>query len=181
MTLLSFTLNCTLYVGVFDGHGGAKVSKYIKQTLYSNFLRFLPENKSDWNDSIIYSGLGNAVKKVDFEVSKVKNWNRQGSTLSAIYINKIQAKNSNHRDGNGDGDCNGVVSADDNIDNVDTLRDRTPHTNTNNIIENQRKIEESEMENDYSILTVNVGDSRIVLARGRKAIDLTCDHKPNMR
>ena len=111
----------------------------------------------------------------------MKNWNRQGSTLSAIYINKIQAKNSNHKDGNGDGDCNGVVSADDNIDNVDTLRDRTPHTNANNIIENQRKIEESEVESDYSILTVNVGDSRIVLARGRKAIDLTCDHKPNMR
>jgi serine/threonine protein phosphatase PrpC len=163
---------------VFDGHGGAKVSKYIKQTLYSNFLRLLPESKSDWNDSVIYSGLGNAVKKVDFEVSKVKNWNRQGSTLSAIYINKIRAKSRDLEGGDGDGD--GVASTDDDIDEKDDVKHKRPHSHTN-IIENQRKSEESEVENDYSILTVNVGDSRIVLARGRKAIDLTCDHKPNMR
>jgi serine/threonine protein phosphatase PrpC len=162
---------------VFDGHGGAKVSKYIKQTLYSNFLRSLPESKSDWNDSVIYSGLGNAVKKVDFEVSKVKNWNRQGSTLSAVYINKIRAKS---RDSEEDDD-GGVINTDDSIDNSDTVKHRTSHTHTSNMIESQRKNEESEVENDYSILTVNVGDSRIVLARGRKAIDLTCDHKPNMR
>lgn len=126
---------------------------------------------------MIYSGLGNAVKKIDLEVSKVENWNRQGSTLSAIFINKIRAKSRNSEDCDGDR----VVDADDydDINDINTVKHRTTHTN--NIIENQRKNEDSEVENDYSILTVNVGDSRIVLARGRKAIDLTCDHKPNMR
>ena len=167
MTILDLFLT-----GVFDGHGGAKVSKYIKQTLYSNFLQQMPEIKNDWNDSNIYSGLGKAVKKVDFEVSKVKNWNRQGSTLSAIYINKIR---TNHRNSN---DYN-PTNNDDNLDSIGTSEHRNRHNDENT--KNETKNEETDEEKNYSILTVNIGDSRIVLARGRKAIDLTSDHKPNMR
>lgn len=148
-------------LGVFDGHGGGKVSKYIKQTLYSNFLQLMPENKNKWNDKIIYCALKNAVKKVDFEVTKVRSWNRQGSTLTAIYINKN--KNSFFRY------------------NQNPNADNSKNSKISNYDDHEKSSDESRVEPNYSILTINVGDSRIVLARGRKAIDLTSDHKPNMR
>ena len=154
---------------MFDGHGGAKVSKYIKQTLYSNFLLLMPEKKSKWNDKTVYSGLKNAVKKVDNEILKIKNWNHQGSTLSAVYINKNKLKNTGKYFNE--------------IKNKHTLvTDKNDKSDKN--VENEDNDENSD-ENDincnYSILTVNVGDSRIVLSRGKRAIELTTDHKPNMR
>ena len=145
---------CSLMVGVFDGHGGAQVSKYIKQTLYSNFLQLMPENKNKWNDKTVYSGLKGAVKKVDFDVTRIRKWNHQGSTLAAVYINrkrnrKKKISTKNNREG-------------DNYANYNESEERDDDCN-------------------YSILTINLGDSRIVLSRGPRAIDLTTDHKPNMR
>ena len=141
--------------GVFDGHGGAQVSKYIKQTLYSNFLQLMPENKNKWNDKTVYSGLKGAVKKVDFDVTRIRKWNHQGSTLAAVYINrKRNRKKKSSIKNTGDDDKN-YINYDESDDNNDDC--------------------------NYSILTVNLGDSRIVLARGLRAIDLTTDHKPNMR
>ena len=163
--------------GVFDGHGGAKVSKFIKQTLHSNFLQLMPENKSKWTDEIVYSGLKEAVKKVDFEVTKIRKWDRQGSTVAAVYINKCDTE------GEGESD------SDNERDSESLLNDSKEDCHNNDEVENEEDNEEEEervvkgpiVMNNYSILTVNVGDSRVVLARSRRAIDLTSDHKPNLR
>lgn len=149
-----------IFTGVFDGHGGAKVSKYIKQTLYSNFLQLMPENRDKWTDRTIYSGLKNAVKKVDFEVSRIKSWNHQGSTLAAVYINK-RPKNPQ------------TISESTESSSSECADERHQDKSQRN--------DSEKLDNKYSIFTINVGDSRIVLGRGKIAIDLTTDHKPNSR
>jgi serine/threonine protein phosphatase PrpC len=164
--------------GVFDGHGGAKVSKFIKQTLHSNFLQLMPENKSKWTDEIVYSGLKEAVKKVDFEVTKIRKWDRQGSTVAAVFINKSESESE------GGGESN----SDNERDSEGSLNDSKEDYHSDDDVENEdgneeevRAVKRPVGMKSYSILTVNVGDSRVVLARSRRAIDLTSDHKPNLR
>ena len=130
----------------------------------------MPENKSKWHDRTVYSGLKNAVKKIDFEVSKIRKWNHQGSTLAAVYINRSR-NNSKHR-----------------LRRINTKKKENDSKNSdkNNVndninIRNYEESDENDFDCNYSIVTINVGDSRIVLARGPRAIDLTTDHKPNMR
>ena len=130
----------------------------------------MPENKSKWHDRTVYSGLKNAVKKIDFEVSKIRKWNHQGSTLAAVYINRSR-NTSKHRLRriNTKKKENGSKNSDKN------------NVNDNINIRNYEESDENDFDCNYSIVTINVGDSRIVLARGPRAIDLTTDHKPNMR
>lgn len=130
----------------------------------------MPENKSKWHDRTVYSGLKNAVKKIDFEVSKIRKWNHQGSTLAAVYINRSR-NNSKHRLRriNTKKKENDIKNSDKN------------NVNDNINIRNYEESDENDFDCNYSIVTINVGDSRIVLARGPRAIDLTTDHKPNMR
>jgi serine/threonine protein phosphatase PrpC len=74
------------FAGVFDGHGGASVSNYVKKTLFSSFLQRMPE-KRPWTDSSVSLGLEGALNKVDSEVTKVHRWDHEGSTLAAVFIN----------------------------------------------------------------------------------------------
>jgi serine/threonine protein phosphatase PrpC len=74
------------FAGVFDGHGGASVSNYVKKTLFSSFLQRMPE-KRPWTDASVSLGLEGALNKVDSEVTKVHRWDHEGSTLAAVFIN----------------------------------------------------------------------------------------------
>lgn len=123
------------FAAVFDGHGGAAVSRYLRQNLYANFQAALPTSAALAIDASIYqhhsqssivaSALEAALDKVGDEVGSISHWSFQGSTALAAVIHE-------------------------------------------NIEDGSR-----------SIVTANVGDSRAILSRGRKAIDLTKDHKPN--
>ncbi|KAL7552755.1 hypothetical protein ACHAWF_015993 [Thalassiosira exigua] len=128
------------FAAVFDGHGGAAVSRYLRQNLFANFQSALPtvidvaeDDRSlkevslqpSSQSSIIASALETALNKVDNEVGSISHWSFQGSTALAVVI---------HDDAN---------------------------------------------DGSRSITTANVGDSRAVLSRGRKAVALTRDHKPN--
>ncbi|KAL7525645.1 hypothetical protein ACHAXR_001096 [Thalassiosira sp. AJA248-18] len=133
------------FASVFDGHGGAAISRYLRQNLYANFQAALPIPASlvsdvadgdqakneiipiqtDTQSSIIASALETAFDKVDSEVGSISHWSFQGSTALAVVI---------HED----------------VDN-----------------------------GTRSIVSANVGDSRAILSRSRRAIDLTKDHKPN--
>lgn len=136
----------------------------------------MPENKNKWYDKIIFSGLKNAVKKVDSEVTRIKNWDHQGSTLSAIYINREKMKNNNNYGNNKKNKKSKKHEKETENENENDSADKIIERNEINANSNR-----NDHINDYSIITVNVGDSRIVLARGWKAIDLTTDHKPNSR
>eukprot|EP00953_Heterococcus_sp_UTEX-ZZ885_P024940 13593-Heterococcus_DN1.PRE.3 len=113
------------FAAVYDGHGGASVSKYLRQNLYAQVQARLPEDKDSCDEETIMDALREAFKKVDEEVLKVRHWNYQGSTAVAVVIHHCPK------------------------------------------------------ESKTSIITANVGDSRAVLSRRGKAVDLTQDHKPN--
>ncbi len=125
------------FAAVFDGHGGARVSKYLRQNLYANFQAALPTSVSmitedanygdisDQQSTIVASALEAAFDKVDNEVGSISHWSFQGSTSLAVVIHE-------------------------------------------NVSDGTR-----------SIVSANVGDSRAILSRNKRAIDLTKDHKPN--
>lgn len=126
----------------------------------------MPENKSKWTDEIVYSALKEAVRKVDFEVTKIRKWDRQGSTVAAVYINESHREKGNESLSEGTNETD--LNSEDELENDDDN-------------EEEKVLKGNTGMNNYSILTVNVGDSRVVLARSKRAIDLTSDHKPNLR
>lgn len=117
----------SLFVGVYDGHGGDSVSKYVKKSLYSYFYQSLPprQTKSSWTNEEIIRAINSGFKSIERDIIPLNNWRHQGCTAALLYVNIL-----------------------------------------NNL-------------NEKSIITANIGDSRIVLSRNKKAIDLTVDHKPN--
>lgn len=72
---------------VFDGHGGASVSKYVHKNLYSRFLRSLPARER-WTDHEICTSLHNALQRVDEDVIHIRHWDHQGSTVALAYVNR---------------------------------------------------------------------------------------------
>jgi serine/threonine protein phosphatase PrpC len=144
----------------------------------------MPENKSKWTDEIVYAGLKEAVKKVDVEVTKIRKWDRQGSTVAAVYINRSEREG----EGEGVGESNSDNESErDGESSLNGSKKEGYHSDDEVEIEDDNEEEEVRAikrpigMKSYSILTVNVGDSRVVLARSRRAIDLTSDHKPNLR
>jgi len=118
------------FSGVYDGHGGAAVSKYLRQNLNAQFLTALPdEDTTKLSDEVVAEALTQAFRVVDDAVLKVRHWSYMGSTAVAVVI---------HAQGQGEGQ---------------------PAKRT--------------------LISANVGDSRAVLSRRGKAMDLTEDHKPN--
>ncbi|KAG5186545.1 phosphatase 2C-like domain-containing protein [Tribonema minus] len=115
------------FAAVYDGHGGASVSKYLRQNLYTQVKANLPLEEQECGEEHIIQALKAAFKTVDDEVLKVRHWSYQGSTAVAVVIHPTVA--------GGNGNC--------------------------------------------SIITANVGDSRAVLCRRGKAVEITKDHKPN--
>jgi serine/threonine protein phosphatase PrpC len=138
----------------------------------------MPENKSKWTDEIVYSGLKEAVKKVDFEVTKIRKWDRQGSTVAAVYINKCDSEGKGKSDNESERDSESSLN---DSKKEDYHNDDDTENEDDNEEEEDRAVKRPIGMKNYSILTVNVGDSRVVLARSRRAIDLTSDHKPNLR
>jgi serine/threonine protein phosphatase PrpC len=124
------------FVGVFDGHGGGDVSKYLRMHLYDLFLLHLEKAHWEESDSDIedirqrtpsipayMTALREAIHSVETEVLRHRALNFVGSTAVAVVL----------------------------------------HENPGGY---------------RTLISANVGDSRAILSRNGKAIDLTKDHKP---
>lgn len=117
------------FVGVFDGHGGSRVARFLRRSLYSYFLQRLCEERP-WSNEEVTHALNDALERVDSDVSRNGRWCHQGSTAAIAFINIREGKAT----------LGSPIS--------------------------------------YSIITANIGDSRVILARNGCAMDLTSDHKP---
>ncbi|CAM9621520.1 unnamed protein product, partial [Chrysoparadoxa australica] len=113
------------FAAVYDGHGGSKVSKYLRQNMYAEVQAKLHKQVEDCTEDELVEALKAANAKVDHDVQQVGHWKFQGSTSVVVVVH---------------GDSSG----------------------------------------NKSIISSNVGDSRAVLSRRGRAVDLTVDHKPNM-
>ena len=91
------------FSAVFDGHGGAAVSRYLRQNLYANVQAALPTaveanmkgrrqneslNVASPDDLIIASAICAAFEKIDSEVQDISHWSYQGSTALAVAIHQ---------------------------------------------------------------------------------------------
>jgi serine/threonine protein phosphatase PrpC len=75
------------FAAVFDGHGGASVSKYLRQNLYANLQAALPSVREFENSTVdAAEALRSAFEKVDREVQRISHWSFQGSTAVAILL-----------------------------------------------------------------------------------------------
>jgi len=135
------------FVGLFDGHGGGKVSNYLKRTLYSSFLQGLPSS-GRWSVNIIKHSLRKALQKCDDEVGLLKQWNHQGSTAVVVVVHK----------------------------GVDDVPDET--TRDSAVVGGDSISGQIVDESKDSLICLNVGDSRAILARDGIAVELSEDHKP---
>ena len=142
-------------VGVFDGHGGASVSRYVRQNLYGHIQTILPrvveerrlegESTGSTGDDTCGDGvvgvdspratvqdyestLRRALEKINGDVLRIVHWSYQGSTAVVCWL---------HEGLDGEGD-----------------RIRT-------------------------LVAANIGDSRLVLSRDGEAVALSRDHKPD--
>ena len=123
------------FAAVYDGHGGAQVAKFLKETFYQQFLRMLQRPRPQGpvaggsdaeggrQTKRVLEALWRAIASMEAGVVGERNWRQQGSTMTACVI----------------------------VDEEDGV---------------------------YAV-TANVGDSRVVLSRSGRAVDLTQDHKPN--
>jgi len=134
------------FSAVFDGHGGSKVSAYLRSNFFSRFLQELPvsDDKVQWSTSMIKQALRSALKKCDEDIGLLKNWQHQGSTAVVVFVRCDGDERSSNGDDEGE-DKGGDAGV------VDT----------------------------GSVICMNVGDSRAVLARSGRAVDLSDDHKPD--
>ena len=73
------------FAAVFDGHGGAAVSRYLRQNLYANVQAALPMSVSAVE---VASAICAAFDKVDNEVQDISHWSYQGSTALAVVIHQ---------------------------------------------------------------------------------------------
>eukprot|EP00584_Thalassiosira_punctigera_P024713 CAMPEP_0172554438 /NCGR_PEP_ID=MMETSP1067-20121228/54538_1 /TAXON_ID=265564 ORGANISM="Thalassiosira punctigera, Strain Tpunct2005C2" /NCGR_SAMPLE_ID=MMETSP1067 /ASSEMBLY_ACC=CAM_ASM_000444 /LENGTH=383 /DNA_ID=CAMNT_0013342807 /DNA_START=13 /DNA_END=1164 /DNA_ORIENTATION=+ len=89
------------FAAVYDGHGGAAVSRYLRQNLYASFQAALPTSsavtnacgeypatENDTQSAIVASALRAAFGKVDSEVCRIGHWSFQGSTALAVVIHE---------------------------------------------------------------------------------------------
>jgi len=96
------------FAAVYDGHGGAAVSRYLRQNLYASYQAALPTSDSmvtntntddddlssttaiefDTKSTIVASALRAAFGKVDGEICRIGHWSFQGSTALAVVIHE---------------------------------------------------------------------------------------------
>jgi len=103
------------FFGVYDGHGGANVSKYVRKNLFNRFVEFDAQEETTGPED----ALKKAFASVSKEVLETPGFDMEGSTAVTVLLDEDK------------------------------------------------------------IWTANLGDSRAVLCRDGKAVNLTEDHKPN--
>jgi serine/threonine protein phosphatase PrpC len=122
------------FVAVFDGHGGAGVSEFLKEHLYENVCHYLELKHGQEGDESVNKfipsvssqagALRAAFEKVESDIIADNALKYQGSTAVAVVVHEGE---DGHR----------------------------------------------------TIMSANVGDSRAIMSRKGKAVDLTRDHKPS--
>lgn len=150
------------FAAVFDGHGGNGVSSVLKDRLYDKITTF------------IKNGSGSSIPAPTSEQTRKKYWdddeleedcdddsitNGQSTDTGSIaqYVQAIRESIT---------EVDHEVLADDSLENQGSTAVAV-------------LVHEDPDSNQRTILSANVGDSRAILSRRRKAIDLTRDHKPN--
>jgi serine/threonine protein phosphatase PrpC len=136
-----------------DGHGGPAVSKYMKDHFYRAFQESLAGEGS--------SSSGVATPTLTGDDTKLHVMEALKAALSSVDDDMLTGPLGSELHRQGSTSCMLYL-------------DKAPSSSSS-----ASSSSSSSAPLLRSIISANVGDSRAVLARGDKAIDLTVDHKPN--
>jgi serine/threonine protein phosphatase PrpC len=125
------------FAAVFDGHGGAGVSEYLKDHLYDNVCRYLQLKHWEESDDTINNCRG-AIPSVSSQAAALR------AAFEQVEVDVI---------------------ADDSLKYVGSTAVAVV-------------VHEGE-DGHRTLMSANVGDSRAILSRKGKAVNLTRDHKPS--
>ncbi|KAL3815987.1 hypothetical protein ACHAXA_005196 [Cyclostephanos tholiformis] len=168
----------TLFAAVFDGHGGSAVSRYLRQNLYASFQAALPSaaaSSSSSSSSYEVGGGGgdDDVAPIDDERRPtMRAIDRRSSIVASALeaaLDKVDTEVGNISHWSFQGSTALAIVVHENDDAKAGVGDDGGGGGGGGC----------EGGGSRSIVVANVGDSRAVLCRAGRAMDLTRDHKPN--
>jgi len=155
------------FVAVMDGHGGSAVSKYVRQNLYARYLQSLSSSSSS-RASSVESGVagedGSAVPAVPARVERCRSALRAAFETVDREVQKVSHWS-----------YQGTTA-------VAAMLLQSPDDYDNGISHDDADADSAGSRGGGGryLITANVGDSRAVISRSGRAIDVTVDHKPNV-
>jgi len=174
------------FAAVFDGHGGPKVSRYLRKNLYANVQAFLPlvvlEKQGDRSFVDNENDVGNTKDKLQAEEKETNSIENNLSLSPPSISSSRRQRNPTVEDY-----ANALESALEKVDNEILKISHWSFQGSTAIAIWLHENYDDRTTNDDSespaiqrtILAANIGDSRAVLCRDNKAWDLSRDHKPN--
>lgn len=124
------------FAGVFDGHGGADVSKYTSKSIYDKInkfrTRFDPSPTSGPTLASLVKSISFALEEIDNEVLTVDDYQYQGSTAVAVYLHEDDLTNERTIISANIGDSRAILSRGSVA--IDLTRDHKPEFEKNRIL-----------------------------------------------
>lgn len=200
-----FTNSNGSFCSVMDGHGGSAVSKYLRQNLYARYLQAkATTTKLPWGRTSSMKDNDEGVENSEMSTREQREKmveDMDGSIQLDENSNRIETKNwglQNNNDSKGtswNGSSPATTSTHDESDHVnlhtcilalkaafekiDAEVQKISHWSYQGSTAVAVKLHKMVSSNNTVLISANVGDSRAVLCRAGRAIELTKDHKPN--
>jgi len=182
------------FAAVYDGHGGAQVSRYLKLRLYQQLVQQLADQRhssaqhsphsppSPLPSSMATPPPPSSPSGASAGVSLAESLSSPYSTSMASFARaEVHPSTDSHAEGLSTAGLSEALSrAFEQVESEVEEVDQWTHQGSTAAV--AVVLEEGEREETLrrvSVITANVGDSRVVLSRRGTAVELTEDHKPN--
>jgi serine/threonine protein phosphatase PrpC len=154
------------FVAVFDGHGGGGVSQFLKNHLYDAVRHHLQEKHWEENDALLHPASVDGTKANDAEEKRENEIYETASVFS--HAAAIKAAFTEIEEN---------VLADSRLkyQGSTAVAVILHESHTGKGVEDDGQ----QYPKHRTVLSANIGDSRAVLSRDGRAVNLTRDHKPN--
>lgn len=145
------------FVAVFDGHGGGGVSQFLKHHLYDAVCHHLKEKHWEENDALHHPSELNH-HNINNNGTDLAKHHPSAALTPSVFSHAAALKAA-------------FSQIEENV-----MADETLNYQGSTAV--AVLLHESE-EGHRTLLSANIGDSRAILSRNGRAVDLTRDHKPN--